>query len=222
MIDDDIKTGGAGTAAAAISRGEAPETEGEELIRRRRFLQAGIGVGIALTVGGISILSVTSSLRPAPTVTPETEPPAPGDKLVFAEDQSHVVVPDDLQLAAAPKTVYAMDPASKVVKSGTDNNLALVSRFDPSSLSADTKPHAAAGVVAYSAICTHLCCMVSLWDAQHQWLHCPCHHAEYDPRNGAKVMAGPAPRALPVLPLKIADGQLTVAAGFLTLVGCNS
>lgn len=219
-MDDDIKSSGTGTAA--ISRGAAPESEQDELIRRRRFLQAGIGVGVALTVGGISILSVTSSLHPVPTVTPETEPPAPGDKLVFAEDQSHVVVLDDLQLDAAPKTVYAMDPASKVVKSGTDNNLALVSRFDPSSLSADTKPHAAGGVVAYSAICTHLCCMVSLWDAQHQWLHCPCHHAEYDPRNGAKVMTGPAPRALPVLPLKIADGQLTVAAGFLTLVGCSS
>ena len=218
-MDDDIKSTGSTTAAAAISRGEAPASGSEEVIRRRRFLQAGIGVGIALTVGGVSILSVTSSLHPIEKVTPETEPPAPGDKLVFADDQSHVVVPSDLQIGAGPKMVYPMDPTSKVVKGGTANNLALIARFDPANLSASTKPHAAGGVVAYSAVCPHLGCTVSLWDAQHDWFHCPCHHAEFDPRDDGKVMAGPAPRPLPVLPLKMDGADVVVAAGFLTPIG---
>jgi len=217
--DDNVKSAGAGAAAAAISRGEAPQAESEELIRRRRFLQAGVGVGIALTVGGISILSVTSSLHPIEKTTPETEPPAPGDKLVFADEQTHVLVPSDLQIGAAPQMVYPMDPKTKVVKGGTANNLALVGRFDPANLSADTKPHAAGGVVAYSAICTHLGCTVSLWDPKEEWMHCPCHHARFDPRNDAKVMEGPAPRPLPVLPLKMDGNDVVVAAGFLSPIG---
>jgi len=35
------------------------------------------------------------------------------------------------------------------------------------------------------------------------------------------VMGGPAPRPLPLLPLKTANGQLAVAGGFLTSVGCS-
>lgn len=219
-MDDEPKgAAGAAAVAAAISRGEAPELENEELIRRRRFLQAGIGVGIALTLGGVSVLSVTSALHPIAKLTPESEPPGPGDKLVFADDQSHVVAPSDLAIGAGPKMVYPMDAKSKVVKSGTVNNLALVARFDPAALSATTGAHAAGGVVAYSAVCPHLGCTVSLWDGQHEWFHCPCHHAEFDPRDEGKVMAGPAPRSLPVLPLELDGTDVVVAAGFLTPIG---
>jgi Rieske Fe-S protein len=41
----------------------------------------------------------------------------------------------------------------------------------------------------------------------------------YNPREGGTVMAGPAPRALPALPLKIADGKLMVARPFTSRVG---
>jgi Rieske Fe-S protein len=37
----------------------------------------------------------------------------------------------------------------------------------------------------------------------------------YDPKEGAKVVSGPAPRRLPALPLKIADGKLAVAKPFI-------
>jgi len=115
--------------------------------------------------------------------------------------------------------VYPMDPKTKVVKSGIVNNLALVARFRPADLSATTTEHAAGGVVAYSAVCTHLGCTVSLWDAAHEWFHCPCHHAQFDPRDDGKVMAGPAPRDLPVLPLKLVGDAVVVAGGFMTPVG---
>jgi Rieske Fe-S protein len=37
--------------------------------------------------------------------------------------------------------------------------------------------------------------------------------------EGAKVVSGPAPRRLPALPLKIADGQLVVAKPFTGRAG---
>ncbi len=51
------------------------------------------------------------------------------------------------------------------------------------------------GVFAYSAICTHQGCTVSYLASQ-KILACPCHGAEFDPFNAAKVVAGPAQRPL--------------------------
>ena len=40
-----------------------------------------------------------------------------------------------------------------------------------------------------------------------------------DPKKGAEVLFVPAPRPLPSLGLKVADGVVTVAAGFSSRVG---
>jgi Rieske Fe-S protein len=50
-------------------------------------------------------------------------------------------------------------------------------------------------------------------------LHCPCNFSLFDPRVGGGVVAGPAPRALPALPLALVDGNLVVAKPFTTRVG---
>jgi len=50
---------------------------------------------------------------------------------------------------------------------------------------------------------------------------CVCHNSEFDPRQGAQVVFGPAQRRLAALPLATADGALTVAATFLGKVGAQ-
>lgn len=60
----------------------------------------------------------------------------------------------------------------------------------------------AAGVFAYSEICTHQGCTVSYRDSDKS-LHCPCHGASYDPFNGAIVTGGPAPS--PLASIKVAE-----------------
>jgi thiosulfate dehydrogenase (quinone) large subunit len=66
----------------------------------------------------------------------------------------------------------------------------------------------ASRVAAYSAVCTHAGCTVG-YDAAARLLACPCHGAEFDPRRGATVVAGPAPSPLPAIPLQVgADGGL--------------
>ena len=111
-----------------------------------------------------------------------------------------------------------MDPGDRTVRSGSRLNRLLLLRFDEARLSADTKLRAAAGVVAYTAICTHTGCDVSDWLPDEGLLYCPCHFSKYNPRDAAAVLDGPAPRPLPALPLEIDDGKLVVAAPFTARV----
>ncbi len=59
--------------------------------------------------------------------------------------------------------------------------------------------------VAYSAICTHQGCIVAYKNGQ---LACPCHGSVFDPARGAKVVAGPAPKPLPEIPVKVKGGEV--------------
>jgi len=59
--------------------------------------------------------------------------------------------------------------------------------------------------VAYSAVCTHQGCTVAFNNGQ---LACPCHGSVFDPANGAAVVAGPAPRPLPEIPVEVRGGEV--------------
>ena len=59
--------------------------------------------------------------------------------------------------------------------------------------------------VAYSAICTHQGCTVAYKNGQ---LACPCHGSVFDPADGAAVVAGPAPKPLPEIPVKVQGGDV--------------
>jgi len=63
------------------------------------------------------------------------------------------------------------------------------------------------GVVALSAVCPHLGCIVQ-WEAERQDFLCPC-HAGYFTSDG-EVISGPPPRALARLPFALANGVVTV------------
>ena len=76
------------------------------------------------------------------------------------------------------------------------------------------------GNVCYSKICTHAGCPVGLFVAQTHQLQCPCHQSAFDVLDGAKVMFGPAPRALPQLELYVdGDGVLRARRDFTQPVG---
>jgi rieske iron-sulfur protein len=125
----------------------------------------------------------------------------------------------DLPLGGPLQLAWPMDPTTNTVCDGSRLNKVLLLRFDPASLDTDTRSHAADGVVAYSAICPHAGCDVTQWQAATQRLECPCHYSQYDPKKGATVVSGPAPRPLPALPLKNLDGRLVVARSFIGRVG---
>lgn len=62
-------------------------------------------------------------------------------------------------------------------------------------------------VVVLSPICPHLGCGFR-WDAGDHTFKCPCHGSVFDVTG--KVLAGPAPRSLDVLPSKVEQGNLLV------------
>jgi cytochrome b6-f complex iron-sulfur subunit len=61
---------------------------------------------------------------------------------------------------------------------------------------------------AFSAICTHLGCVVQ-WDDRKDIIHCPCHDGFFNPVNGA-VVSGPPPSPLTAYDLAIQDGQVLI------------
>ena len=62
--------------------------------------------------------------------------------------------------------------------------------------------------VAYSAVCTHQGCTVAYKNGQ---LACPCHGSVFDPADGAAVIAGPAPKPLTEIPVKVQGGSIVKA-----------
>ncbi len=84
------------------------------------------------------------------------------------------------------------------------------------------------GILAYSKICTHAACAISLYrsplspstQARGPALVCPCHYSTFDVLDGGSVEFGPAGRPLPQLPLTIdtrgelrANGPLSGSVG---------
>lgn len=169
---------------------------------RREVLAA---AALAASAAGLSASAAAQGQAP------RMARPAPGDVLVFAAgDKAGKPVTADALAPGAPQVLaWAMEPGSGVVRSGSRLNQVILLRLDPASLEGETAARAAQGIVAYSAVCTHAQCPVSEWRSDKGVLHCPCHQSEFDPKQGGKVVGGPAPRSLAALPIRAADGVRT-------------
>ncbi|KAF4406475.1 MULTISPECIES: ubiquinol-cytochrome c reductase iron-sulfur subunit [Streptomyces] len=76
------------------------------------------------------------------------------------------------------------------------------------------------GIVAFSKICTHVGCPVSLYEQQTHHVLCPCHQSTFDLTDGARVIFGPAGHALPQLRIGVnKDGYLEALGDFTEPVG---
>ncbi|GAA5113854.1 ubiquinol-cytochrome c reductase iron-sulfur subunit [Haloechinothrix salitolerans] len=69
---------------------------------------------------------------------------------------------------------------------------------------------------AYSRVCTHLGCPVTMYEGRTDRLFCPCHQSMFDLREHAKPIFGPATRALPQLPIDLDESGYFVATGDFT------
>lgn len=174
---------------------------------RRTVLKSALALGLG--VRGLNALHAQSD-------DPRRARPREGDRFVFAfgPRQGETIRVEDVPLAGEQVISYAMEPASGAVRDGSRLNQVLLLRFEPESLAPETREASAEGVVAYSGVCTHTGCDIDDWSDDTEFLICPCHDSEFDPRDGAEVISGPAPRRLPSLPLRSEDGVLVAAGGF--------
>lgn len=67
------------------------------------------------------------------------------------------------------------------------------------------------GFLGYSAICTHLGCIVAFDDLSGT-IVCPCHDGRFNPTTGA-VVSGPPPAALPAVEVSVEGDDLFLVSG---------
>ena len=183
---------------------------GVRLCRRRALL------GAAVALCHWPIIPAWAEDQPDETA----KRPQPGDHLVFltGPNKDLPARAEDLELGGTQLQAFPADPKG-LVRDGSPLNLVLLVRVGGDGLDEETRKRSADGVVAYSAICTHQACPVNQWSTEKMAMVCSCHGSTYDPKNGAKVIFGPAPLPLAALPLKSDNGLLVVAGGFVGRVG---
>jgi len=185
---------------------------GGEGITRRRALGAAAGVAGAGLAGAL-VLPVTA-LGPGLGDAPDETPWRRGRRLVTTDGEPLRADAIDIGSfrSALPQGADKRELGSPVV----------VVRVDPRTLELppDRRGWAPLGILAFSQICTHAGCAVTLfrYPADEQLskgpaLVCPCHYSTFDVRRAAKPEFGPAARALPQLPLAVGADETLVAAG---------
>jgi len=123
----------------------------------------------------------------------------------------------DLQIGALESVYPPVPGGDRIADSGT-----MLIRMQPEQFKARAgrEDWAVEGHVAYSVICTHLGCPVKLYEQQTHHLFCPCHQSIFDASDGAKVLFGPAARALPQLAISVdADGYFIAQGDYSEPVG---
>jgi len=181
---------------------------------RRNVLRAGLGAALVCLVPARAAAQNKDG-------DPHNLRPQEGDRLVFAdgERKGKPVAPDDLPLGGPPAIAYPQDPASGIVRDATHLNQVMLIRLAAADLAEASRARAPEGVIGYSAVCPHAGCFDWGWEGEKKMLRCPCHESIFDAKDDARVVDGPAPRRLARLPLKVVDGVLVAAGGFVGRVG---
>jgi ubiquinol-cytochrome c reductase iron-sulfur subunit len=181
---------------------EIVRESGSRITRKRLLLGAGGLAGAGLTA---AVVAPVASLGPVfDTEGLRSTAWKRGKRLVDERDKP--LLADDIE----PDTFYTAYPD----REGHDRIDApvIVVRLDPSALKlpADRASWAPEGILAFSKICTHAGCAVSMYRKPlfapadpRPALVCPCHYSTFDPATGGDVIFGPAGRPLPQLPLLI-------------------
>jgi rieske iron-sulfur protein len=180
---------------------------------RRALLKGAVAAGLTS--------SLADALRGADSIAAG---PQAGDVFVFfsGDHAGQVIKPTDLIVGASPVMAWPKEPVTDIVRDESRLSLVLLVRLEAACLDEVTALRAAEGLVAYSATCTHAQCPVTGWNDEKKAFSCPCHQSEYDPSQNAKVLSGPAPRALPALPVKIENNVLVAAGAFIGRPGARS
>jgi Rieske Fe-S protein len=198
-----------------MSKERPPKSARKSALRigRRQFVKALVSLGIVGTVA--SFLSLLMSILPSPKGSLQggevsnvlTYGPEKG---TWYSDKSGMgVLADDFD---------QVGKGAGVLWRGSIP--AILIRLDESRLRGTTTNN---GLLAFASSCTHLCC-ISTWHIDRpseDVLFCRCHDGIFDPYDivsdvmpngaqylGAKVVAGPPPRAAPIIQVEIKDGKV--------------
>ncbi|HEY2335309.1 MAG TPA: Rieske 2Fe-2S domain-containing protein [Solirubrobacterales bacterium] len=197
-----------------VERAGLAVREGLDGVTRRRLLgSAGAAAGLGL---GAAALTPLASLGPHVGKLLEESPWREGTALV--EENGLPVRAGELEVGSF-LTAFAAGADKRDLAAAV-----VVVRVEESALELppERRDWAPQGLLAFSKICTHAQCAVSLFRyplyperSPGPALVCPCHYSTFDVLSGGNRVFGPAVRPLPQLPLRIEAGRL-VAAGELS------
>jgi ubiquinol-cytochrome c reductase iron-sulfur subunit len=185
---------------------------GDRFTRKRLVAMAGAG---AVGTLGLALIAPVVSLGPVFDLESFASTPWRRGRLLVGDD-GRPLHADEIEEA----TFYTAYPAH-ADREQLGSPLVLV-RLPLSELQLPSgrERWAPEGILAYSKICTHAGCAISLYRyplyppaEPRPALVCPCHYSTFDPATGGTVIFGPAGRPLPQLPLVIGSGGVLRAAG---------
>ena len=176
-----------------------------------------------------TLIAATLPLVLAPIVLLRDLGPLPGTKLRYTvwrkglrlviADTDRPIKPADFDSPGGMITVIPegyQDDDDALAKAAT-----ILIKFAPGELQPPTVMNwTVDGIVAYSKICTHVGCPVSLYEQTTHHILCPCHQSTFNAPKGAQVIFGPASRPLPQLPITTnAQGYLVAQSDYHEPVG---
>jgi quinol---cytochrome c reductase iron-sulfur subunit len=193
------------------------EAGGEGLSRRALLAGAGGVAGAAIVTAAATPLASLGPTMKAFHQTPWTR----GMRLV--DDQGRPYRAEDIQLGS----FYTALPEHGDPEAFGAGVLVVRLPAHYIHLPAARSHWAPDGILAYSKVCPHAGCAISLYryptyapTSQEPAFTCPCHYSTFLPGEGGRLVFGPAGRALPQLPLMVdAQGHLRAAAGFHEDIG---
>ncbi|MGL5809705.1 MAG: cytochrome bc1 complex Rieske iron-sulfur subunit [Nocardioides sp.] len=226
-------------------RHPAASSESDRVAALAALAQGGDESGIArrplirnTLLGALGLVGV------APIITLRDLGPLPGDKLNSTlwtrgmrvakdgREEVELIRPADLEIGdlvnCAPAVLFEKNEDGEPVVEGVERQIAkakstvIMVRMEPELIKAaeGREDWTVDGICAYSKICTHVGCPISLYERTTQSVLCPCHQSTFDLSDSAKVTFGPANRALPQLPLMVdEDGYLAAQSDFDEPVG---
>ena len=189
-----------------------------------------------------SLLAAVGLVGLAPIVMLRDLGPLPGDALkhtIWAKGMRVVrdvvgtpIKASDLEVGdlvnAEPAAIFETDAEGEPLVEGLDLQIAkskgavILLRMDPDDITPapGRDDWSVDGIVAYSKICTHVGCPISLNERTTHHLLCPCHQSTFDLADAGRVVFGPAARPLPQLPLAVdSEGYLVAQSDFTEPVG---
>ena len=189
---------------------EIMRSGGEGISRRALLTGAGAVAGAAV---------VTAAATPLASLGPKLDrihdtPWTRGVRLV--DDQGRPYRADEIDIG----TFYTALPDGGDSESFGAGLIVVRLAADEIQLPPARRTWAPEGIMAYSKICPHAGCAISLYryptyqpTSAGPAFTCPCHYSTFSPGEGGRLIFGPAGRSLPQLPLMIDSQRYLRAAG---------
>jgi ubiquinol-cytochrome c reductase iron-sulfur subunit len=181
------------------------------ITRSLGFLGAGVGLMLIMPLGGLiknpnkgNPLGTTEWAKGVRLVRDDGTPIRPGDQSPGSLETVFPAVPGGNRQPDAATMLIRLRPEQLEIE-------------DPRPGQADFRY---GEYVAFSKICTHAGCPVSLYEQETSRILCPCHQSQFLVTQGAKPVFGPATRPLPQLPLDVDDeGYFVARSDYIEAVG---